>query len=112
MLVTLHQPLDVTGFAVDPSSTCGDDATASTAKYLIEMSSGASGPWTNVTGTFTASDNGRMNPVPATGSAVRYVRFTILSDQVPNFTGTCGGGGGPSGCHYTDMTELQIFGTP
>jgi hypothetical protein len=112
MTVRLQKHLDVTGFAVDPSSTCGDDATSSTAGYRIQTSSGATGPWTTVaSSTFTAADNGRMNQVDAVATDVEFVRFTILSDQVPSFSGTCGQGGGPSGCHYADMTELQIFGT-
>jgi hypothetical protein len=112
MTVRLQKHLDVTGFAVDPSSTCGDDATSSTAGYRIQTSSGATGPWTTVaSSTFTAADNGRMNQVDAVATDVEFVRFTILNDQVPSFSGTCGQGGGPSGCHYADMTELQIFGT-
>jgi hypothetical protein len=61
-------------------------------------------------GTFTTADNGRMNPLDVTASGVRFIRFTIESDQVPDFAGTCGSGGGPSGCSFTDLSEIQVFG--
>jgi len=111
--VQLGAAVDITGFAVDPSSTCGDDPTSSTAGFLIEGSpTGAAGTYSTLaSGTFGAADNGRMNPLVATASNIRFVRFTIQSDQVPDFSGMCGQGGGPSGCHFTDLSELQVFGT-
>jgi hypothetical protein len=41
---------------------------------------------------------------------VRFVRFTVLSPQVPNFATTCPGS--DSGCEYTDLSELAVFGSP
>jgi hypothetical protein len=116
MTIRLAQPITVTGFAVDPTGTCGDDPTSSTAGYKIQTSTSSTFDpdsfTTRATGTFTGNDNGRLNTIdlstPAVG--VRFVRFVITSDQVPDFTGMCGDGGGPSGCHYVDLTELQVFG--
>ena len=40
---------------------------------------------------------------------MQYVKFTMLSPQVPDFATNC-----PSpnyaGCQFTDMTELEVFG--
>ena len=74
-----------------------------------------SDPWSPLaSGTFTGADNGTLAEVPASGSTsdVRYLRFTIQSNQVPDFDTTCGAGGGPSGCSFTDLSEFQVFGTP
>jgi Zn-dependent metalloprotease len=114
LVIKLGAPVDVTGFGVDPSATCGDDETSSTAGYKIEGSASSGGPWSTLaTGTFTGADNERINEIAASGSTagVRFVKFTIKSDQVPDFGTTCAGGGGPSGCHFTDLTELQVFGS-
>jgi hypothetical protein len=85
------------------------------ADYQIETSpDGSNGSWTTVkTGTFTAGQNGTLVPLTVSQAGVEYVRFTILSNQTPApYTTTCAGGGGPSGCHYTDLSELEVFGTP
>ncbi len=114
LTVDLHRALDLTGFAVDPSSTCGDDPSSSTAGYRIETSpAGATHVWTvRSSGTFTSAQNGTLVPLNTTAAGVQFIRFTIISDQVPNFAATCGGGGQLSGCRFTDMSELQVFGVP
>ena len=59
------------------------------------------------------STDRRVNEVtPTAGSTgVRYVRFTMLSNQTPDFATTCPDG--PySGCSFTDLTEIEVFGTP
>lgn len=44
-------------------------------------------------------------------SGVQYIRFTMLSPQVPDFSTNCPAG--PyDGCQYLDMTELEVFGAP
>jgi hypothetical protein len=112
--VQLGDVLDVSGFGVDPSSTCGDDASSSTADYRIEGSANENGPWSTLaSGTFSESDNGRINSVDASGSTsnVQFVKFTILSNQVGDFNTDCAGGGSDSGCSYTDLSELEVYGT-
>jgi hypothetical protein len=112
LVVRLGTAVDVSGFGVDPSSTCGDDETSSTAGFKIEVSANSGGPWTILeTGTFTGADNGRINQLDVTSPGVQYVKFTITSDQVPGFDATCGSGGGPSGCHFVDLSELEVYGT-
>jgi hypothetical protein len=112
IVVQLGAAVDLTGLAVDPSSTCGDDPSSSTAGYTIDGSADKDGPWSPLaSGTFTGADNGRLNELSASGSGIRFVRFTITSDQVPLFVTSCAGGGGPSGCHFLDLSELRVFGT-
>ncbi len=113
IVVDLSEAVDVSGFAVDPSATCGDGGSASTGAYRIETSTDGT-TWTEASsGTFTSDDNGRLNPLtPAAGSTgVRHVRFTILGNQTPSFSTNCPDGA-YSGCSYADLTELEVFGTP
>jgi hypothetical protein len=116
IVIDLGRKVDVSAFAIDPSATCGDGASAATAGYKIETSStSATGPWTAAAShTFGSADNGRMNSVtPTSGaSAVRYVRLTLLSNQTPDYRHSCSNGGGAySGCAYTDLTEFAVYGT-
>jgi hypothetical protein len=113
-VIELGHELDVTGFAVDPSSSCGDDTSSSVAKYTIETAAAVDGPWTPTQqGTFTRAQDDSLVPVAASATAVQYVRFTIRSNQTPHFATACGQGGGTySGCHYTDLSELEVFGRP
>jgi hypothetical protein len=110
--ITVKLPTTITldGLAVNPSNTCGDPGSSSTGDYRIEASPDGT-TWTTVDeGTFTSTDR-RLNeltvstPVPD----VQYVKFTMLSPQVPDFATNCPS---PSygGCQFTDMTELEVFG--
>ena len=111
--VDLGRAVDVSEFGVDPSATCGDGGSASTGAYSIETSTNGI-TWTSATsGTFTPDDRGRINLLtPDVGAAgVRYVRFTIEGNQTPDFATSCPGG--PySGCSYSDLTELEVYGSP
>jgi hypothetical protein len=113
IVVKLPKAIDVESFAVDPSATCGDGLSASTGGFTIETSPNGTTYTQVATGTFTNADAGRFNEVdpsvPANG--VQYVRFTITSNQVPNFATTCPGGAF-AGCSFTDLTELEVFGSP
>ena len=55
---------------------------------------------------------GKYNLLTPSGNAtgVQYVRFWMLSPQVPDFATTCPGST-TGGCSFTDMTEVQVFGT-
>ena len=109
--VAMPQKVNITQFAVDPSATCGDAGSSSTGAYRIETSPD-NVTWTEAaSGTFVATDRGRLNPVtPITGAlGVQYVRFWILGNQVPDFATNCPNGGF-DGCTYTDLTELQVYG--
>jgi extracellular elastinolytic metalloproteinase len=111
IVIDLHRVVNVTGFGVDPQSTCGDAASAGTSGYLIETSPDNVTYTQQAAGTFTTADNGRINPVAANGTPVQFVRFTIEANQVPDFATDCPGGGF-DGCQFADLTEIEVFGTP
>jgi hypothetical protein len=109
---SLPKQVNVSSFGVDPSATCGDGASASPAGFRIETSPNGTTWTTAATGTFTSANDGKINEVaPAAGATgVRFVRFTITSNQTPDFATNCLGG--PfSGCSFTDLTELEVFGS-
>ena len=112
VVVKLPKKVDVSSFGVDPSATCGDGASASTAGFGIETSPNGTTWTTAATGTFTSADNGKINEVTPTAGAtgVQFVRFTITSNQTPDFATNCPGGAF-SGCSFTDLTELEVFGS-
>jgi extracellular elastinolytic metalloproteinase len=97
--VKLPSYVDVSSFAVDPGAVCGDPEAASTRGYRIETSrTGASGSWTVVrTGSFGLGHAHQLNflPIPLR-KAVRYVRFTILSNH--------------GHASYMDLAELAAYG--
>jgi hypothetical protein len=112
VVVKLPKKVNVSSFGVDPSATCGDGASASTAGFRIETSPNGTTWTTAATGTFTSANDGKINKVtPTAGAAgVQFVRFTITSNQTPDFATNCPGGAF-SGCSFTDMTELEVFGS-
>ena len=97
---------------MDPSATCGDGGSASTGDYRIETSPDGITWTTAASGTFTADDRGGLNTVtPTAGTqAVTFVRFVILGNQTPDFATSCPDGAF-SGCSFTDLTELEVYGT-
>jgi hypothetical protein len=112
LTVKLPQPITLKEFAVDPAATCFDGGSAATAGYRIETSPDGT-TWTTADqGTFATSDGGRLNSLAPTAgtTGVQFVRFTILSNQVPNFGTDCPGTF--TGCLHADLTELEVFGTP
>ncbi len=110
--IELPEAIDIAGFAVDPSNTCGDDETAATAGFRIETSADGTTWATAAEGTFGAENRARYNEVAATANTagVKFVRFWMLSPQVPDFATACPNAP-VSGCSFTDMTELEVFGT-
>jgi extracellular elastinolytic metalloproteinase len=112
IVVELPQTIDITSFAVDPTATCGDAGSASTGDFRIETSPNGTAWTTAATGTFDSTDRFHYNEVTPTGgtTAVNFVRFTILGNQVPDFATNCPDGNF-SGCSFTDMTELEVFGS-
>ncbi len=108
--IKLPSKVTIESFKVDPSNVCGDPASASTGQYRIETSADGTTWATAQEGTFTGANRGKYNVLTPTGNAtgVQYVRFVMLSPQVPDFANACPGPAG--GCAYTDMTEIQVFG--
>lgn len=111
--IELPQAVDIDHFGIDPSMTCGDGGSASTGDYKIETSPDGTTWTTAATGTFTSADRGQINSVnPSAGSTgVKFVKFTILGNQTPDFATNCPDGAF-SGCQYTDLTEVEVLGTP
>jgi hypothetical protein len=111
VVIALPAAVDVADFAVDPSAGCGDGGSASTGDFRIETSPNGT-TWTQAaSGTFTLDDRGRLNTVTPTAGThgVRFVRFTILGNQTPDFATSCPGGAF-SGCSFTDLTEIEVHG--
>ncbi|NIK55800.1 M36 family metallopeptidase [Kribbella shirazensis] len=110
--IKLPEKINVSSFNVDPSNTCGDPGSASTGKYRIETSADGTTWATAQEGEFTSANRGKYNLLTPSGNAagVQYVRFWMLSPQVPDFATNCPAGA-YGGCQFTDMTELQVFGT-
>ncbi|UPK74776.1 M36 family metallopeptidase [Nocardioidaceae bacterium SCSIO 66511] len=121
--VKLAEPIDITAdeettaFAVDPTATCGDSGSSSTGEYKIEVSTDGDSWETAVDGTgdnaFGEENRFVYTNVPSSidAAGVEYVRFTMLSPQVPDIGTNCPDGA-YGGCAYMDMTELEVFGTP
>ncbi|QNE19606.1 peptidase M36 [Kribbella qitaiheensis] len=110
--IALPAAVNVTKFSVDPSNTCGDPGSASTGDYRIETSVDGTTWATAQTGTFTAANRGKYTELTPSGNAtgIKFVRFVMLSPQVPNFSTNCPAGAF-GGCKFTDMSEIQVFGT-
>ncbi len=108
IVVALPEPIDITSVAVDPGSTCGDPGSSSTAEYSIEVAATETGPWTPVSsGTFTEADRGVLVELPVSAPpAQQYVRYTMISPQVPDFAGCPDTYGG---CGYMDTSELAVY---
>jgi hypothetical protein len=113
--IQLPQPTDVTRFGVDPTAVCGDAPSASTGAFRIETSTDGEHFTSRATGTFTAANDFKLNLVSPSGGTVhrvRFVRFWMLSTQVPAPVAQNCAAGGFSGCAFMDMTELEAYGVP
>lgn len=111
--IKLPQAIDIDTFGVDPTATCGDGGSASSGHIQVETSPDG-GTWTLAADhTYTATDRGQLNDLALTAGQnnVQYVKLTILSNQTPDFATNCPNGA-YSGCSFTDLTELAVFGTP
>lgn len=116
LVVRLPDLVDVSTFAIDPAAGCGDGDSASLGGFRVDVSvDGTAGSWSEAaTGTFGHDDLHRMNEVPDTaGSAgIQYVRLTMLGNQTPDYATSCNNSAGAySGCAYTDLSELAVYGT-
>jgi len=121
IVVELPNAVDVRTFAIDPAPGCGLPGDASTKEYRVETSSAQSLPapadpsWRLAAqGAFVAADRPRLNtvtPAPGSGTAVRFVRFTMLSPQVPGVFGATCATSGAAGCQFMGVSELGTYGT-
>jgi hypothetical protein len=105
LVLQLPQAIDVASFAIDPTSTCGDDATSALKGYRLETSPDPTNWTTSAEGELAAVAAGTLStihPTAATGN-VRYVRVTMKSPQST--------AAGTSGADFIDLSELEIYGT-
>ena len=88
-------------------------SSSSTGMFRIETSPDGTTYTTAAEGTFTSANCGHFNVVTPTAGAsgVQYVKFWMLSPQVPDFANNCPAGNF-GGCTFTDMTEIEVFGPP
>jgi extracellular elastinolytic metalloproteinase len=109
--IKLASTTKVTSFAVNPANTCGDPGSSSTGRYRIETSPDGTTWSTALKGRFDATMR-HLNQlsIDQPVSGVNYVKFWMLSPQVPDFHTTCPLGNF-GGCTFTDMTEIEVFGT-
>ena len=113
IVIELPETIDVTEFAVNPTATCGDPGSASTAGYEIYVAPTArpvGGDWGDpvAEGTFTPDDRGQFVTVdvPGTLSGVGAIKYVMKSPQVPDWSGC------PfdyAGCTYMDTTEVAAY---
>ena len=109
--IRLASATDVTSFAVNPTNTCGDPGSSSVGKYRIETSVDGKKFTRAAKGEFTSVDRGHLVEIDLGKPVndVTYVKFWMLSPQVPDFENTCPEGN-YGGCSFTDMTEIEVFG--
>lgn len=105
--IDLGAPVDIERIDIDPAAGCGDDASAALGAYELLGSTGPDGPFRALgfPGTFTATDNGRLNPAfLGTAPRVRFVRLAALSSQDNT--------AGASGATYIDVAEMHVARQP
>jgi extracellular elastinolytic metalloproteinase len=113
--VKLPHPVNITEVGVDPGNTCGDGGSASTGGYRVETSVDGTTFTLASSGTFGVADRHRLNSVPLTAgttTGINYVRFTMVSPQLPGPASTVCPTGSFSGCLFMDMSEMEVYGTP
>ncbi|MEA2193300.1 MAG: extracellular elastinolytic metalloproteinase, partial [Solirubrobacteraceae bacterium] len=109
IVIALPEPVDVSGFGLLPSETCGDDLTASARDYRIETSPDAVHWRVADRDTLAVEDRYRLHEVALRAAArdVRFVRLTLLSTQL---AAPCAADAQQSGCYFADITELEVYG--
>ena len=109
IVIELPEQITLTSIGVNPSATCGDAGSASTADYEIYVAATPAGPWGSpvADGTFTPEDRNQLVEIPVTPVPnVGAIRYVMLSPQVPDWSGC------PfdfSGCTYMDTTEVTAY---
>jgi hypothetical protein len=98
-LVGLPAAIDVTGFGIDPTNTCGNPEGASAQGFRIETSPDGASFTTVLTGSFGPTHRGSLHVLPTDVRNVRYVRLTLLSAQ-------------DAESDFVDVSELAVYGAP
>ncbi len=110
IVIELPATITVTGFGVNPSNTCGDPGSSSTAGYELYVAATPTGPWGSpvAEGTFDVDDRNTLVDIPlgSPAAGVGAIKYVILSPQVPDWSGC------PTdylGCQYMDTTEVAAY---
>lgn len=110
IVIELPEQITATAFGVNPSNTCGDPGSTSTAEFEIYVAATPAGPWGSpvVDGTFTIEDRNQLNEVPLAAPVpnVGAVKYVMLSPQVPDWSGCPDLYGG---CTFMDTTEVAAY---
>jgi len=112
MIVQLPAAVNVSTIAINPTGNCGDDASASTGDYRLETSTDGT-TWTTASeGHFGVANRDKMNDLTLAGGSstgVRYLRYTMLGNQVAEEGITCPDN--YAGCYYVDTVEIGVYGS-
>ena len=94
--IELPVPVDISEIDLDPDAGCGDDSSASTRDYRVEVSatSASAGFSTYASGTFIAANAG-LSPIIKASPAVRWVKVTPISSH---------------GGSFIDFSEIGVYG--
>jgi hypothetical protein len=110
IVIELPEQITVTSFGVNPSNTCGDPGSSSTADYEIYVAATPTGPWGSpvAEGTFGVEDRNQLVEIPlaAPEANVGAIRYVMVSPQVPDWSGCPFDYGG---CTYMDTTEVTAY---
>jgi extracellular elastinolytic metalloproteinase len=107
--IRLPQAVNVSAFGVNPTNTCRDEASAATRDLRIEVSSDGATFTPVMTPRFDATSLRKLTTLPVASPVanVRFVRITMLSNQLP-----AGAPATADGQFFTDLTEFEVFGAP
>ncbi|WP_188113425.1 M36 family metallopeptidase [Nocardioides humilatus] len=110
IVIELPETITLTSLAVDPSNTCGDPGSSSTAGYEIYAAATPAGPWGSpvAEGEFTVDDRGLLVDLPLDTPVdnVGAIKYVMLSPQVPDWSGCPFDYGG---CTYMDTSEVAAY---
>ena len=109
-VIKLPAAVNIGQLVINPSGTCGDDASAGTGDYRVETSADGQAWTVAASGRFPLNTvTPQIVPVTAGGTNVGYIRYTMVNSQA-QAAGLCPA---PiSGCTFLDSTELAIYGSP
>ncbi|MEU0880198.1 M36 family metallopeptidase [Lentzea sp. NPDC005914] len=113
--IKLGQAIDLSSVEVEPSGVCGDDETASARDVTVETSVDGT-TWVLASKvSFTRADQDALRSVPLTAGKddVRYLRLTLLSNQVGLYpeVNCAVPAQMRSGCFYADIGGLRVRGS-
>jgi hypothetical protein len=100
VVLQLPKAVNITNFAIDPASTCGDASGAGVKAFTISTRKTATAPWVVAVNNTAALSEGTFHVLtPSAGkTGVRFVKLTMKTNR-----------GDPA---FMDVTELLVHGKP